>query len=86
MGERVTFQWSHWDETEMKRVPNTEAGEVIHWLVVPDEEATGPYGEGRPVTYYNPSAIVKADDGGFKVVRVEQLTQEPREAVEGPRA
>lgn len=73
MGERVRYEWSNYDTTARINVKSVQHGEVIHWMVVPNEEATGPYGEGRPITYHNPCAVVKADDGSFKVLRVEHL-------------
>jgi hypothetical protein len=69
--DRVTYPWSR--KVDDKYVPTIAKGSVVTWLVVPDEEATGPYNEGPRITYYNTCAVVKGDDGTFQLVRIHEL-------------
>jgi hypothetical protein len=72
---KVTFDWSQRNPETNQYEPVAMHGEVVTWLVVPEEESTGPYGEGPRITNYYPSAIVAMDDNRLVTLRVDQLTR-----------
>lgn len=69
--QRITFASNERIDGEWR--PTRRAGVIEAWLIVPDTQQTGAYGEGQPITYYNPSAIVKTDEGTYVVARVEDI-------------
>lgn len=70
----VKFPWSERDPKTNAYRPIEAKGEVVQWIVVPDQQTA--YGDPS-VTVYNPSAIVLTEFGAFVVVRVEQLQYAP---------
>lgn len=75
-GQRVSWVTIEATATA-SRASVPHAGTVVAWLVVPDEEGSGPYNEGPRITYYTPSAIVAVDDGTFATVDITDLSAIP---------
>lgn len=68
--ERVSFHWSAYNADTKTHEPVQLFGVVVHWLIVPEQDRQ--YG-GEGFTTYTPSAIVRGDDGEYRVVQLYQL-------------
>jgi hypothetical protein len=84
--ENVSFSeqvYVGYKDNESQYETKVRYGIVVSWQVIPDEQPTGPYGEGPLQTSYVLYAVVRCTDGVYRTPVVSSLRYAGREVNRG---